>query len=214
MRDLFAFIASVVIASGLSGAANSQGWLNSLKGLPITEITGQIGNGTAYVVNQINLHSQQIRKDSVGRLVIDLANLAGSENALANEIDVLAANPQDAHHSPGAGGNGIMDALNKNLDLVRSGFIQVNEDLANLDQQWAQANALLQIDIGSFAHDGALFYCINDCGTNFYTGQPAVRLTDPQQTGELAAVLRSDFAKIRQIAQDVQSANAQSEAKR
>jgi hypothetical protein len=212
MKGLATFVTAIVVASGLAGSAHAQGWASALKGLPITDLTGQIGGAVEWVVGQIRIYNHQIRADSVGRLVIDLSNLAGLEAALADQIDALASNPQDAHHTPGAGGGAVMDSLNRNLNLVRQEFKRVNADLADLDPQWMPAHASLGPDIGSFAHDGALYYCITDCGTNFYTGQRAVQLTDPQQTGQLAAVLRSDVGNIRQIAAAIQSATAQSKA--
>jgi hypothetical protein len=215
MRRLFAFVIAVVITTGgLSETANAQGWVSALKVLPITEITGQIGTAAAYLIDLIKDHKKQIRADSVGSLVIDLANLAGLESALADRIDALAHNPADAHNYPGSGGSTVMDSLNDQLTTVREAFTRVNMDLSYLDPQWAQANASIQINVGSFTHDGALFYCIKDCGTNFYTGQPAVRLTDPQETSQLTAVLRADVVKIRQIAQAIQTAETQPQATR
>ena len=206
---------TIFIAAGNLNNVAAQGWASVASQLPIDKLTAQIGQMGDYFIRLIQGHFDQQRADSIGQLVIDLTNLAGSEEALATVIDALAKNPQDAYHRSGVPGSGaVMDSLNNNLNLVRQQFMKVNADINSIDKQWAQKNAALQADIGSFAHDGALFYCIQDCGTNFYTGQPAIHLTDPQQADQLAAVLRSDVDKVRKIAASIQSANIQSEAKK
>ncbi len=202
MRNLLTFALVIACAYGSTRIANAQAWL---KGLPITDITGQIGSAVAWLAGQYNNHQQSVKENSVGQLVIDLSNLAGSENALAAQIDALLSDPGSARIYAGAA-SPVLQSLNNNLELVRGQFMQVNNDLIGLDPKWAQTHATLGIDIGSFAHDGALFYCINNCGANFYTGQPAFRLTDQAQTQQLSNVLHSDVSAIRKLAQDIQAA--------
>jgi hypothetical protein len=64
----------------------------------------------------------------------------------------------------------------------------------------------LPIELGNFAHDGAIYYCISSCRGEYYTGGPAVKLTDPAQATQLVQVLRDDVQKIKSFAARLQEA--------
>jgi hypothetical protein len=194
------FAITSLITAHTVGSAHAAGgavW----SALPIDKVIEDLGQGVAWVVDQINQHNAQVRADSVGQLVNDLAMLSGKENALADIIDRVASNPQASH-----GGRPVMDTLNRGLEAVKLQFNMVQRDLADVDKQWGQKNAQLNVEFGDFAHDGALVYCINSCDDEYWRGQPAIQLTNPAEAAQLSATLRHDVLEIRRLAAALQAA--------
>jgi hypothetical protein len=100
--------------------------------IPIEKVIDAIVDGGKYVIDYIKFNNGQKRADSVGQLVIDLATLAGLEEALANQIDLLAKDPNSAHDDPNdASGSGgaVLISLNNNLELVKQQFENVDNAL-------------------------------------------------------------------------------------
>src|SRR5262249_53999042 len=144
-----------------------------------------------------NQKNQQ-RADSIGVLVIDLSRLGGMERALADLIDFLTTSGSARL----AGSQEKVDALNSQLEAIKSQFARIEKDIASIDPSWAMKHQIMSLDLGNFAHDGAMYYCIQSCPNSSYrSGAQSVQLSDPQDAKKLSDTLRSDEESIRKLMQ-------------
>lgn len=201
MRWKFAkFSLVVLVVTHLAGHAEAQQKSNSAFSLiPIDKLVEQIREFVTYIVDVHNKNKQIQQADSVGKLVSDLSCLSGMEAALAYQIDAIVANPDGAR-----GGGPVMDALNYSLDQIKVQFSVIQQDIDDIDKQWAAKHASFNVDIGNFAHDGALYYCIVSCRRPYYTGGPAIILTEPKEAKQLSQALRRDVMEIKKISNQLE----------
>ena len=194
-------IAAATIASFVSTPVLSQ-VAQILANMPIDKLTEQVGQGVAYVVDQLAQRNANAQANSVGQLVKDLATLSGLETSFADRLDLITSTSQQVPDQP------AIDSLNELLVQIHQQFFIVDNDLRVIDPKWAQSNALLQGDLGNFAHDGALFYCIQSCSGRFYSGGPAIRITGIGAVSPLSMALRADVIKIRALLSALQGVGA------
>ena len=130
--------------------------------------------------------------------MIDLSTLSGLELSLATMIEQLDQTAGDSSTK--------VFVLNQLLYKVKDQYQVIQTDFAALDKQWIVNNASLGIDIGNFAHDGALFYCIVSCRGQIYSGGAAIQLSAGREF-VLAEQLRRDITSIQRLAADLQAAS-------
>ncbi|MCS3929591.1 hypothetical protein M2175_004622 [Bradyrhizobium elkanii] len=171
----------------------------SIQPIPLEKITQQIIDVGGAIFKAYKDQSAQTRANSVGQLVADLGTLSGMESALADVINQIAHDPAMAH-----GGGRMADELNVRLDTIKAQYRIIQDDFGAIDKQWLAKNALLGTDIGNFAHDGIVYYCIVSCPTPVYTGGPRIILQADEATS-LANQMRKDVALIRKLANDLQT---------
>jgi len=95
---LMAAWSTVAHAQSAGGTASPPTIASVLGNLPIDKLTEQVGKAVAYIVEQWSAHKNTVKSDSVGRLVIDLGELSGLENALALLIDPIVQRPDLAYN--------------------------------------------------------------------------------------------------------------------
>lgn len=107
--------------------------------------------------------------------------------------------------SPGESATKVF-AQNQQFFKIKDQYQKIQTDFAAIDRQWIASNASLGIDIGNFAHDGALYYCIVSCRGQIYLGGAAISLSAGREF-VLAEQLRKDITTIQRLAADLQAAN-------
>jgi hypothetical protein len=165
---------------------------------PLESITKTITDFGVALKTALGKHSDRPSSDSVGQLVIDLSILSGLELSLATLIEQLDRSPSDNRAN--------VFVLNQVLDKVKDQYRVIQNDFAAIDKQWIVNNASLGIDIGNFAHDGALYYCFVSCRGEYYSHGPGIQVS-ADQAFVVGAQLQKDVASIQKLAADLQAAS-------
>jgi hypothetical protein len=176
--------------------------------IPIDKLAGEIRKSVEDASAYYKQKSAQERHDSVGRLSGDIIKLAAAEMGLSGVLKGWQSSSSNSiEPAPDADKRVIL--LKAQLETIRDDFMAIQRDLAILDPDFQKRNPLVLIDVGSFAHDGIIFYCPpnSDCHVlpdgHGVIGSAAVVFSNPKQFQSFVAVLDSDSAKLRTFADEI-----------
>jgi hypothetical protein len=93
---------------------------------PLDKLIGQISSAVSWLITPRTQATAPNRQDGLGRLVIHLSQLSGMELALADTIDLLAANPPLRQGNP----QSIVLTLNGQWAQIRGQFDLIARDIA------------------------------------------------------------------------------------
>jgi hypothetical protein len=130
--------------------------------IPIDKALQQIGNGVDYIVNRIDIVNDRSRRESVQVLALQLASLSGEEMGLARSLEIYVNNPNAALFSDPLLAEDAISILDNHIDGIKSQFLLIQRHMKDIDPNWALHNVSIIAEIGSFAHDGRLWYVTPD----------------------------------------------------
>lgn len=162
-------LAILCYAMGASGATQGPSGtpVGGKPGLPINidlnvaDVLKVLGQGVDYVVGAWSSYSTKERRDGVSALALRLNTVSGMELGLARTLELYSRDPAKADYRKSGGYRSADDAaavLNAKLLEIKKAFSEINDHLTRLNPTWSQTNASLVRGIGSFTHDGILFY--------------------------------------------------------
>lgn len=187
MRRVLLAIATILALTSPAYAGPGPSWLGGTITVDLNKLLDQLG--TAINVGMSAVADQR----SAAQLALELANLAGEEEALADTLSQVAANPSLGH--VGQNGSIILDRLNDQYGAIDESFSRIRTLIRKVDRQWAFRNISLTADIGGFAHDGIIYYQAGNGMT--------VWLDNPRAASQFAAELRHEALEVRMLAQRV-----------
>jgi len=205
--SLIAIVSCFGFSSSASGQQSSSGTPPASKlGFSIsvdfnaTEVMKAVTDAVSRITARWDKLTLAEKNDGVARLSLRLASIAGMEDALARSLEMYVKNPILAASRNQKDQDRIDRAtvvFNVKLEEIRKAFSQVNDHLERLDPDWAKQNTLLIRSIGSFTHDGILFY------------QPPDRqweaLSKPETARDLVAGIRTEADGLAELARRLDS---------